>query len=182
MSRASQFQNPCAESFAEDPTWQQLAAQLDELEKDRSVRGVVFRSGLQKDIFTAGNDITELYAPKTSLERYRDFWVTQNTFLAKLYRSRLVTVAAIRGACPARGCNLALSCDYRVMTDFGNIGLNEVALGIPVPAYWAQLMQRTIGQRNAEKLLPYGVLATAEEEPYVQGIGLRGILPAHKTL
>lgn len=143
--------------------WKQLSAQLDELEKDRSVRGIIFRSGLQKDIFTAGNDINELYAPKTSLERYREFWVTQNTFFAKLYRSRLVTVAAVRGACPAGGCALALCCDYRVMTDFGNIGLNEVALGIPVPAYWAQLMQRTVGQRTAEKLLPYGVLATAEE-------------------
>ena len=30
------------------------AAALDELEKDRSVRGVVICSGLKKDIFTAG--------------------------------------------------------------------------------------------------------------------------------
>ena len=30
------------------------AAALDELEKDRSVRGVVIASGLKKDIFTAG--------------------------------------------------------------------------------------------------------------------------------
>ncbi len=143
--------------------WRQLSDQLDQLEKNSSVRGLIFRSGLQKDIFTAGNDIMELYAPKTSAERYQDFWVTQNSFFARLYRSRLVTVAAIRGACPAGGCALALCCDYRVMTDFGNIGLNEVALGIPVPAYWAQLMLRTVGQRIAEKLLPYGLLATADE-------------------
>lgn len=143
--------------------WRQLATHLDELEKDSSVRGVIFRSGLQKDVFTAGNDIMELYAPKTSLERYKDFWVTQNSFFARLYRSRLVTVAAVRGACPAGGCALALCCDYRVMTDFGSIGLNEVALGIPVPAYWAQLMQRTVGQRTAEKLLPFGLLVSAEE-------------------
>ena len=30
------------------------AAALDELEKDRAVRGVVIASGLKKDIFTAG--------------------------------------------------------------------------------------------------------------------------------
>ena len=35
------------------------------------VRGVVFCSGLKRDVFTAGNDINELYAPLTSLERYR---------------------------------------------------------------------------------------------------------------
>ncbi len=143
--------------------WRQLATALDALEADPSVRGVIFQSGLKKDVFTAGNDLMELYAPQTSAERYRDFWVTQNRFFARLYRSPLATVAAIRGACPAGGCALALCCDYRVMTDFGNIGLNEVAIGIPVPAYWAQLMQRTIGQRSAEKLLPYGLMPKADE-------------------
>lgn len=35
------------------------------------VRGVIFCSGLARDVFTAGNDINELYAPLTSRERYR---------------------------------------------------------------------------------------------------------------
>ena len=91
-----------------------------------SVRGVIFCSGLKKDIFTAGNDIMELYAPRTSWDRYKEFWVTQNVFLARLYRSPLITVAAIRGACPAGGCVLSLCCDHRVITTVGNIGLNEV--------------------------------------------------------
>lgn len=143
--------------------WQQLADTLEQLEKDPSVRGVIFQSGLKKDVFTAGNDLQELYAPKSSAERYRDFWITQNMFFTRLYRSPLVTLAAIRGACPAGGCALALCCDYRIMTDFGNIGLNEVALGIPVPAYWAQLMVRTIGQRPAERLLEFGLMPSAAE-------------------
>jgi len=143
--------------------WQQLSDNLDMLEKDKSVRGVIYRSGLKKDVFTAGNDILELFAPKSSPERFRDFWTVQNNFFPRLYRSRLVTVAAIRGACPAGGCALALCCDFRVMTDVGSIGLNEVALGIPVPPFWAQLMQRTVGQRIAEKLLPFGILANPEE-------------------
>lgn len=143
--------------------WQQLMETLDSLEKDPLIRGAIFQSGLQRDVFTAGNDLMELYAPKTSAERYQKFWITQNQFFTRLYRSPLVTLAAIRGACPAGGCALALCCDYRVMTDFGNIGLNEVALGIPVPAYWAQLMVRTIGQRPAEKLLQFGVMSSAEE-------------------
>lgn len=35
------------------------------------VRGIIFCSGLRRDVFTAGNDINELYAPLTSRERYR---------------------------------------------------------------------------------------------------------------
>lgn len=49
--------------------------------------------------------------------RYTDFWVTSNVFLARLYRSPLVTVAAIKGACPAGGCCLSLCCDVRIMTE-----------------------------------------------------------------
>lgn len=51
--------------------WEQLSVILDLLEGDTAVRGVIFQSGLQRDVFTAGNDIMELYAPNTSKERYR---------------------------------------------------------------------------------------------------------------
>ena len=51
--------------------WEQLAQTLDKLEANSQIRGVIFQSGLQRDVFTAGNDIMELYAPNTSLERYR---------------------------------------------------------------------------------------------------------------
>jgi len=66
-------------------------------------KGVIITSGLERDVFTAGNDINELYAPNTTLKRYKLFWKNSNTFLANLIRSPLVTVAAIRGQCPAGG-------------------------------------------------------------------------------
>lgn len=89
--------------------------------------------------------------------------MTSNTFLARLYISRLVTVAAIRGACPAGGCCLALCCDYRIITETGSIGLNEVALGISVPKFWGLLMQRVVGSGPAEKLLQFAVMTTPDE-------------------
>lgn len=142
--------------------WSQLSTTLKELESNSSVRAVIFCSGVHRDVFTAGNDILELYAPHTSKERYRDFWIRSNTFLIQLRLSRLVTIAAIKGACPAGGCCLALCCDYRVMTDAGSIGLNEVALGITVPKFWGKLMQQTIGP-SADRLLQLAVLVSPEE-------------------
>lgn len=123
--------------------WQQLSDTLNQLEANPLIRAVIFRSALKRDVFTAGNDITELFKP--TKEGYRNFWLTSNRFLSKLYASRLITVAAIRGACPAGGCALSLCCDYRIMTDFGHIGLNEVALGISVPKFWAKRLQDVIG-------------------------------------
>ncbi|KAI9345222.1 ClpP/crotonase [Obelidium mucronatum] len=105
------------------------------------MRALIFQSGLEKDIFTAGNDLTELYAPMTSLEQYTNFWTTQNIFLGKLYVSRLVTVSCIRGACPAGGCAISLCCDYRIMSkDTGFIGLNEPQIGLLVPSVWMEFV------------------------------------------
>ena len=143
--------------------WQQLADAVSQLEQDSSVRGIIITSGLKRDIFSAGNDIVGLYAPKTTKEAYGQFWITQNQFLARLYRSPLITIAAIRGACPAGGCAIAMCCDARFMTEQGHIGLNEVALGIPVPAMWARLMVNTIGQGKSEPLLQFARLLSPPE-------------------
>lgn len=143
--------------------WQALDEALTRLEADPSVSAVVLASGLKRDVFSAGNDLSELHAPGTTLERYRAFWVAQNAFLVRLYRTRLVTVAAIRGACPAGGCIISLCCDSRVMTPQGTIGLNEVALGIPVPKFWGHVMGATIGERAAERLLLSGGMASPQQ-------------------
>jgi 3,2-trans-enoyl-CoA isomerase len=99
----------CRERCALTPRSQPTAA-LDALEKDPAVRGVIFCSGLKKDIFTAGcaakraaaracklfacgcvtvvvvcrsNDITELYSKSTTKERYTRFWHAQTSFLVR---------------------------------------------------------------------------------------------------
>jgi|TARA_B000000475_G_scaffold150302_1_gene121057 3,2-trans-enoyl-CoA isomerase len=134
------------------------------------VHGVIFASGLRRSVFTAGNDIAELYAPKTTWKRYREFWLTQTTFLSRLLSTRLATVCAIRGACPAGGCVVALCCDYRLQTTSGSLGLNEVALGIAVPKYWAELfLYRCIDRVKGESLLQRGVLVRPLE---AQSLGL----------
>ena len=56
-----------------------------------------------------------------------------------------------------------MCCDHRLMTPHGAMGLNEVVLGIPVPRYWAHIMARLIGPRQAEKLLFTGKMASPAE-------------------
>lgn len=147
-------------------------------------------------------------APRALPRRYREFWLAQSSALEGLYASRLATVAAIRGACPAGGCCVALACDARFMTPNGSMGLNEarrvgrrccarapalcialgcrlglplghaarapvptapprrppqVALGIPVPKFWAALMGRAIGHAPAERLVLGGRMVGSGE-------------------
>ena len=157
--------------------WQQLESALDSLEADPSISGLIIESGVKRDVFSAGNDLLELYPPNTSEARYTDFWITSNRFLVKLYRSRLATIAAIRGASPAGGCIIAMCCDHRIMTQHGTIGLNEVALGIPVPKFWGMLMSRLIGVKASDKLLLTGRLVDAKE---AKALGLVDELVANK--
>lgn len=63
-----------------------------------------------------------------------------------------MTIAAVRGYCPAGGCILSLCCDARVVTEDCRMGLNEVALGIPVPKFWVKIMVNTVGGCEPEAL------------------------------
>jgi len=127
------------------------------------VRGVIYTSGLTRNVFTAGNDLKELYAPGTTFERYKRFWLISNIFLARLLNSPLVTVAAVKGATPAGGCALALCCDTRVMAKGATIGLNEVAIGLSVPEYFMAQMSRIIGVKETERLCLGGLMVDAGE-------------------
>eukprot|EP00882_Tetradesmus_deserticola_P001747 GHRQ01001877.1.p1 GENE.GHRQ01001877.1~~GHRQ01001877.1.p1 ORF type:complete len:273 (+),score=116.46 GHRQ01001877.1:280-1098(+) len=144
--------------------WQALHAAVQAVEADSSMQGVIIASGLKRDVFTAGNDLKELYAPLTSAQQYATFWEAQSRCLIGIHSSRLATLAAIRGACPAGGCAISLCCDSRLMTAGagGAIGLNEVALGIPVPKYWAGVMVQVIGHAAAERLLLSGSMVPPE--------------------
>jgi 3,2-trans-enoyl-CoA isomerase len=55
-----------------------------------------------------------------------------------------------------------MCCDYRVMTESGHIGLNEVAIGITVPLYWGKLMARIIGQGPAERLCQFATFLSPQ--------------------
>jgi len=153
--------------------WKELLSVMESLEADKEVRGVVFQSGLKKSVFTAGLDIKELYAPATTRERQLEFWTTLSKALIKIYSTPMVTAAAIKGACPAGGCCLAMCCDYRVITEDGSMGLNESQLGIPVPPYWIELFASIVGNHQAELLLEPGDLVPA---PRLVPLGLADAL------
>ncbi|CAN8074320.1 unnamed protein product [Agarophyton chilense] len=146
--------------------WRELLSLLTSLEKTfpKSTRVLIFSSAARGPIFSAGNDLTELHAPSTSKERFYTFWGLSTLFLARLYKSPLYTIAAIRGATPAGGCVLSLCCDYRVALENTRIGLNEVAIGLTVPKYYALLLLNLCTVRSeAELLLSRGQMIDARK-------------------
>lgn len=135
----------------------ELCINLEKLEMDKACRGLIVTSSLPK-VFSAGLDILEMYG--TSPERCGEFWRAVQEMWLKMYKSNMVTVAAINGSSPAGGCLLSLTADYRIMADNPrySIGLNETLLGIVAPFWFKDSMANTIGHRNTEMALALGLL------------------------
>jgi len=112
------------------PVLLELSGLLDELAASPELKKVVFASR-KPGIFIAGADVTE-FTTVSGAEQAKAYVLRGQEVFTKLSRLPQVTVAAIDGACLGGGCEMALSCDWRVMTDSprAQIGLPEVKLGI----------------------------------------------------
>lgn len=108
-------------------------------------------------VFSAGLDVPALLA--LSRDDLTVFWRDFFGVLARLARAPMPMAAAIDGHSPAGGAVLALFCDYRIMAQGTfRIGLNEVQVGLPVPACIQAALRRLLGPRAAERLLVVGAM------------------------
>jgi len=137
------------------PVVAELADVLVRLEREARIRGLLIRSG-KPDVFIAGADVKEFAnvsgdAVRTMVERVQALY-------EQLAHLRYPTVAAIDGVCLGGGTELALACDYRLMSDSrkAQIGLPEVRLGI-FPAWGGcTRMPRVVGLAAALDLILTG--------------------------
>ena len=108
----------------------ELEVMLDKLAEDERLTAMVIKSG-KKDSFIAGADIEEL-AKIVDDEDARAKSEAGQTIFDKIEALPIPTVAVIHGACMGGGLELALACDYRMVTDHPKtkLALPEVNLGI----------------------------------------------------
>jgi 3-hydroxyacyl-CoA dehydrogenase/enoyl-CoA hydratase/3-hydroxybutyryl-CoA epimerase/enoyl-CoA isomerase len=116
--------------------------------KDPGVKGVVVTSA--KAVFIVGADVTEFGAMFAAGEESVAKGVLEvNRMLCRFEDLPVPTVAAINGVCLGGGLELALACDYRVMSSAASVGFPEVKLGI-FPGFGGSVrMPRVIGVDNA---------------------------------
>ena len=118
---------------------------VDAMEKSPEIKRIIIASG-KPSIFIAGADVSEFTKAATP-DQARQYTRFGQQVLHRFSKLPQVKVAAINGACVGGGCELAISCDWRVMTDSpkAQIGLPEVKLGI-FPAWGgATKLPRLIG-------------------------------------
>jgi 3-hydroxyacyl-CoA dehydrogenase/enoyl-CoA hydratase/3-hydroxybutyryl-CoA epimerase len=144
-------------------TMQGLREQVDAIEKDSSIKGVIVTSA-KKSIFIAGADLKTLLKQAQNGE-LRGFISEGQKVFNRLAALKVPTVAAIHGACAGGGYEITLACDYRVASDdpATKIGLPETTLGL-VPAWGgATRLPRLIGADAAAEVILKGKLYGAAE-------------------
>ena len=138
-----------AANIFDQPTFDQLNQQLDFLETEKSVRGLIIRSAKPK-IYIAGADLKGFTADLNAGRIALLIEQGQKTF-ERISRLPFVTVAAIHGVALGGGFEIALACDYRVASHdpATKVGLPETMLGI-IPAWGGSTrLPRLIGLQKA---------------------------------
>ena len=107
----------------------ELDQAITELEKSKDVKGVLITSG--KGVFLVGADITE-FIPifKQGGAGAGSHLVKNSENFNRLEDLDAPVVVAINGYAVGGGLEIALACDYRIMSTIAKIGLPETKLGI----------------------------------------------------
>jgi enoyl-CoA hydratase len=140
----------------------QLGDVLQEVERDETVRIVVLR-GAGSRAFCAGSDIKEFPALMASGKVVEDKLALENDAYNRLAALPQVTIAAIEGPALGGGGELALCCDYRVMSSNARIGFPEIRLGTIPGSGGLSRLPRLVGTSGALALLLDGESITADE-------------------
>ena len=129
---------------------------VTELEKSKETRVVIITGAGEKG-FCAGMDLSDV----ANINKGPD----GNKIMNAISRSKKPYIAAINGYALGGGCETALACHFRLMTDNPKamIGLTEVNLGI-IPGWGGvQRLPRVLGKSKALEIILFSKRLSAPE-------------------
>ncbi len=146
----------------------EVVSAMEEVEADSEYR-VVILTGAGRH-FCGGADLRdfaerarERAAAGTERKGGGDFVTPQRDIFSALEESRVPVIAAINGAAMGGGCEIALACDVRVISDNASIGLPEIRFGALPAGGGTQRLPRLVGTGVAKEMIFSGLPWTPEE-------------------
>ena len=155
---------------------EELNKVLDEIERNPAVRSVII-TGAGSKAFVAGADITE-FSGLSKEDAMAMAKRGQDTFF-RIENSAKPIVAAVNGFALGGGCELAMSCHFRVAAENAKFGQPEVNLGL-IPGYGGtQRLVQLMGKGKAMELLMSAQMIDANE---AKQLGLVNYVTTPETL
>lgn len=130
---------------------EELSKAVDEINNNVDIRSAII-TGAGPKAFVAGADISEFLSldaagGKELAKR------GQHTLFDKIEKSKKPVIAAVNGFALGGGCELAMSCHFRIASDNAKFGQPEVNLGL-IPGYGGtQRLTYLVGKGRAIELL-----------------------------
>jgi enoyl-CoA hydratase/carnithine racemase len=146
----------------------EVVSAMDEVEADSEYR-VVILTGAGKH-FCGGADLRD-FAQRAREQRggvseqnpAAQPAMPRRDLFSALEGSRVPIIAAINGAAMGGGCEIALACDVRVISDTATIGLPEIRFGALPAGGGTQRLPRLVGAGIAKEMIFSGLPWTPEE-------------------
>jgi len=149
---------------------------VDEIEKNIEIKSAII-TGSGPKAFVAGADITEFVG--LNKEQAMALAKRGQDIFARIENCTKPIVAAVNGFALGGGCELAMSCHFRVAAENAKFGQPEVNLGL-IPGYGGtQRLVQLIGKGKAMELLMSAHLVDANE---AKQLGLVNYVTAPETL
>ena len=132
---------------------------IDTVRADTATRVLVFIGAGRA--FSAGADLSELVGMASSTKFMRYLEDIQRAFndIETLGRP---TIAAVNGIAYGGGCELAISCDIRLMAASAKIGVPEILIGVLPGAGGTQRLPRLLPPAIAKQMIFFGDPLDAE--------------------
>lgn len=141
---------------------------FDRLEREFCDLPVVLTG--QGDAFSAGIDFEYSFGifGSGSKDAIREWYRAYRETNLRIFRYPRPTVAAVNGHAIAGGLITALDCDFRVASRKpAKFGLNEVPIGIPMPAAYVEIIKYALGDKVGALATLFGKLYTLEEAEHL---------------
>jgi enoyl-CoA hydratase/carnithine racemase len=151
--------------------WQQIAAILQQISDDPSVRCLVIR-GAGKDAFAAGGDLEEFVTCRATLEQALHYHGQVAAALNAIADCPHPTVALINGACIGGGLEIAGVCDLRIAGESARFGAPINRLGFSMYPGEMEGLLKLAGPAVMKEILLEGRILTATEA-YEKGLVTR---------
>ena len=139
----------------------ELAATLDEIGADRSIRVVVLRG--RGSVFSSGIDhslLAEIFGATQQTPFLHLHHQLQDVF-HRIGRLHQPVIAALHGVCVGMALELALAADLRLASEDCVLGLPEIAFGIVPDVGGTTRLVRAVGEPRARELVLTGRLVKA---------------------
>lgn len=137
-------------------TLQEICAGVDQLSRNDAVRAVVLRGNGKH--FSAGADFEFLdrLTAMPPVEIQREIYTHFQGAARRIYHCPKPTLALVSGAAVTVGCELALACDFRLVSENAKFQESWINLGLMPPLGGLFLLPRLIGLGRAAQMVLRG--------------------------